>query len=645
MRRATLLAGLAAASLTQIPLSAGPEKPQPPAKVVFFGATSGPLAPTVEESFAGLKAALAGASNVELSRDAPKKRRDYDAWFADLEKRGVALTVAYVADGETSALEKASEKAKVPLLVLSPEETRPELDANRAVFWAGGLRPADEALQSMVFLLAPLSVHAPAVFHDGSARAALAASKCAFFHHVSQTPRAPQQLAADFGVADVKGVLGRHATSSGGAADATSAGDEADGIVYFGGPEGAERLLSACAAAKVEAPVLLGQGLATRAVPTFAEGRAASAWALEAAYFEDYADGKGSPAPSEASTCEAAAKETGGKLYAATIRGVRAGRWILDALHRAPESPEKKPERKFVWALRTIFRDGAREKPVFEPWGHASLARLEAWRSPKWRDDASCSRVNPLYLPVAGIPHVGFFSAERYKWEPGSYYVWMHWGKPEERTIERDLAAIGMDPGESDPSARAQIVDDLMGRAISRMNRLYLRGPDGLPMPGVSYDVTFGTEEKPAGLKAGHRFEMVLRGDSQIAGGVAHGTTCEVFTTYLERTIYAKNALNPPLCAADRAYLNGSYKWTLKELASNLRGDLVRALQDGYTQAMGLTGAHECGHMFGLGHDTTTPRSIMNVAEAVGLDFEWAEWSPEHAALLEKRLGRAPVPK
>lgn len=643
MRRATIVPALVAATLTQFPASAAPDKPQPPAKVVFLDWPDGPLAASAEEAFVGVKSAFVGA-DVELSREGPKKPRAYEAWFAELEKRDVALAFAFLADGESAALEKAAEKAKVPLVVLSPEETRADLDVDRAVFWAGGLHPTDEALYAMDFLLTPLAVREPAVFHDGSARAVAAASKCARVCHANQRPRAPAPLPADFGVADVKGLLGRHANAAA-AADKTSAGEGADGIVYFGGPAGAERLLAACADANIEAPVLLGQGLASRAVPSFAAGRAASAWALEPAYFEDYVDGKGSPAPADAAALAAAAKETGGRLHAATIRGRRAGRWVAEALRRAPESPEKKAERKLPWALRALSREAARGKPVFEPWGHASLARLEAWRCAKWREDPPCTRVNPLYLPVAGIPHVGFHSAGRFKWEPGSFYVWMHWGKPAERTIERDLAAIGLLAGTDDGTFRDRMLDDLMGRAISRMNRLFLRNADASAVPGVSFNVTFGTEERPAGLKASHRFEMVLRGDDPDKGGVAHGMTCEVFTTFLQRTIYAKDALKPPITISDRAYVDGAYKWVLKEIDSNLRGDLIRSLQDGYTQAMGLTGAHECGHMFGLGHDVTTPRSIMNVAEAVGLEFEWAEWSPEHAVLLEKRLGRAPVPK
>jgi hypothetical protein len=460
----------------------------------------------------------------------------------------------------------------------------------------------------------------------------------------SERPREPALLAADFGVADVKGVLGRHASAQ--AAGETAAGDGADGIVYFGGPEGAERLMTACADAKIEAPVLLGQGLATRAVPTFVAGRAPTAWALEAQYVEDWIDGKGSPAPADAPLLADAAKSTDGKLFAATVRGWRAGRWVQEALRRA--AADKKPERRFLSSMRGLMRkvrvDPPMEKQVFEPWGHATLARFEAWHAGKWRDEPPFTRTRPGYMPIAAIPQIGSFDSSRFKYEPGSFYVWMHWGKSEERTIEKDLASVGLDPGPGDPELRAKVVDDLLGRTMSRLNRLFLRNADGTAIPGVSFNITFGAEKEPKGLKGGHRFEMVLRGDSEIAGGVAHGTSCEVFTTYIRRTIYAQHALKPPVSRDDVEFLNGTYKWGTV-LERNLRGDAIRALHDGFTQGFALTGAHECGHMFGLDHDVTTPRSIMNVNEAVGLDFEWAEWAPEHLKLLEARLGRVPAPK
>jgi hypothetical protein len=247
-------------------------------------------------------------------------------------------------------------------------------------------------------------------------------------------------------------------------------------------------------------------------------------------------------------------------------------------------------------------------------------------------------------VPMSGIPQIGFFGEGRFKWEPGSYYVWCHWGKAEERTIEKDLAAIGLDPGAYEAGLRDKMLDDLMGRTLSRLNRLFHRNADGTAIPGISYNVTFGTEKEPKDLKGGHRFEMVLRGDHPAAGGVAHGTSCEVFTTFIQRTMYAKLKLAPPLAPSDRIYPLGSYKWG-SSLDQNLRSDSIRALHDGFTQAFSLTGAHESGHMFGLGHDEVTPRSIMNVVEAVGLDFEWAEWIPDHARALENRLGRVPAVK
>ena len=60
--------------------------------------------------------------------------------------------------------------------------------------------------------------------------------------------------------------------------------------------------------------------------------------------------------------------------------------------------------------------------------------------------------------------------------------------------------------------------------------------------------------------------------------------------------------------------------------------------------AQGAT-AHEVGHLCGLGHDTESPRSLMNVVEAVGLDFDWAEWIPSHAKTVESFLGREPAEK
>ena len=58
-----------------------------------------------------------------------------------------------------------------------------------------------------------------------------------------------------------------------------------------------------------------------------------------------------------------------------------------------------------------------------------------------------------------------------------------------------------------------------------------------------------------------------------------------------------------------------------------------------------LTGAHEIGHLAGLGHDTADPRSIMNVTEGAGLRETQAFFIPSHAEVLERVLGRWKEPK
>jgi len=57
---------------------------------------------------------------------------------------------------------------------------------------------------------------------------------------------------------------------------------------------------------------------------------------------------------------------------------------------------------------------------------------------------------------------------------------------------------------------------------------------------------------------------------------------------------------------------------------------------------MALTTAHECGHLGGLGHDTVTSRSIMNVVDARGLDPGSGEWIPDHVEPLDRSIGHEP---
>jgi hypothetical protein len=437
-------------------------------------------------------------------------------------------------------------------------------------------------------------------------------------HHVDQEPHAPVEVTDVFDAAAVKKL---HEVT-------------VDGIVYFGGPARAEQVLQAVVASGVETPVLLGQGLASEAVPTFYEGKAANAWALDSVFLEDQ------PLPKDDAKWALSdmTKASGKKLVAAHIRGYRVGTWAITALRNAGSSKPK----ELVPALQALGREGAMGKPVFEPWGHASLVQLQPWRSPAVREDPPCHKVRHTLVPMQGIPQIGFYSAKRFEWEPGTLYVYVKWGKQEERSIEADLEAIGLHTGGYEVDLEHRILDDLLGRVISKMNQKFLRNPDGTSIPGVSYAISFCAEPPGKDVRAAQRWYVVIDGDDPVAGGRASGNLAKIFPTFIQRTMYVQRKLDPVVSHTDRQYMSGRYKWG-SSVAENLRGDSVRALLDGFAGAMGLTGAHELGHLAGCGHDEATPRSIMNVAEGAGLEFEWGEWSPAHVEIVQKRLKRVPA--
>ena len=622
MRRAASLAMVALFALAASgPAAAEPKDKDEAVAVSFVAPADGPDAAVADEFALGIETAFAASPDPKpvLRRDALPAAGKMAEAAAAWKKADAVAVLAWVPDVRTREIEEAATRAQRPVIVLSPEPTRPSADPNRLTFWAGGVRTPDEALQAMDFLLLPLGSHRPAVLHDGSARGADAATRAMRIHHVSQDPVAPAVVADTFDAA---------------AAQAIATGG-ADGIVYFGGAAGAERLLQAAAAGSLTVPVLLGQGLASAAVPSFVGGRSAHAWALDAEAFEDY----GQTAPTDAPLLESAAKAAGTSVRAATVRGFRAGRWIAEAIRAAGSTDGK----KVAAALKGLGREAARGKRVFDDFGWGNLFRLGPWRSAGERDGPACRRIRPTLMPMQAIPQVGTFHPSKFAWQEGTIHVQCSFGEGVVRTIEKDLQALGLATGGYESDLESRVLDDLMGRFLSRMNRLYLRNPDGTAIPGVSYKVSFTTAPPTKQVK-GVKLKAFLAGDSPDTGGVASGVTATIFTTFIQRTLYLPQKLTPAIAATDRPYLSGTYKWGTS-LAANLRCDALRALVDGYSQGLSLTGAHEVGHLCGLGHDTESPRSLMNVVEAVGLDFDWAEWIPSHAKTVESFLGREPAEK
>lgn len=625
---------LACVVLCAVVLAALPDsawaKGEEPVRLLLIAPSDGADGAVADEHERGVRAALAARRSpkqvVEVERVAlPDTERDLVALLKKRRKE-LAFVLASLPDGRVVGIEDACDDAKLPLLVLSREPTRPDLGSKAGVFWAGGIRPADEAQAAMDFALLPLTSRFPVLLHDGSERAQEVARRCAALRHVSQTPSVPREIPLDLGPEQ--------------AAELAAAGG--DSFVYFGGPERAELLLRAHVAAELELPILLGQGLASAAVPSFHQGTNEHAWCIEPVFFED----RGGPATDLDLQLGDAAREAGTRPVPNALRAARATSWLLQALDQA--SP-KKLDKTLVPALRALEHAAASGKPKFEWWGHASLPRTEPWRASATKDSPACHRVRDTLMPMAGIPQIGCFDATRFapteeQLRGRTQYVHLTWGDDEERTIEKDLADLGLASGGYEADLERRIKEDLMGRVISKLNYLYQRNVDGTAIPGVSYDIVFTTEPPPDEVKGSRVWNVLIRGDDPIAGGRAQGNQAWVFPSYMVRTMYGERAIEPALNAKDRPYLVGTYRWHTS-LDENLRGDRIRALLDGFSQALALTTAHELGHISGCNHDTTIPRSIMNVDEGAGLEYEVAEWSPEHVEILEKRLRRVPAPR
>jgi hypothetical protein len=143
-------------------------------------------------------------------------------------------------------------------------------------------------------------------------------------------------------------------------------------------------------------------------------------------------------------------------------------------------------------------------------------------------------------------------------------------------------------------------------------------------------------------MKPHEYWTTVIAGEDPDAGGRAFPgeARCEVYASMLKRTIFLAHRLEPRLAQEDRQYLNGTYLRGEPYRLMHLRADAIRALVDGYAGSFALTGAHEIGHLAGLGHDTSDPRSIMNVEEGVGLKETQAFFIPSHQEVLTRVLGR-----
>ncbi|MEO0481268.1 MAG: hypothetical protein AAF196_17505 [Planctomycetota bacterium] len=236
-----------------------------------------------------------------------------------------------------------------------------------------------------------------------------------------------------------------------------------------------------------------------------------------------------------------------------------------------------------------------------------------------------------------GVPF-GTLKLRDFEFEEGTHWVHCTWGGQDKRTIEDDLRRIGLSTDGADPVVDRIVLDELMARVLSITSLKFHRNEDGTSIAGESAGLSFGYYRPETETRKRRLWRATFAGDDDAAGGRAFGTYCEIYSTFIRRTIFDQHPLTPAIGPSDLKYLDGSYRFG-SDAYEDKRSEEIRALINAYGGSMALTTAHEVGHLCGLGHTTANPRALMNVEEGAGLDHNEAFFIPEHWERITERYG------
>jgi ABC-type branched-subunit amino acid transport system substrate-binding protein len=656
MRRVVWFAlALLAPSLSGSPATAADERP--PFRVALIGPLSGTLARCGAEALDGAKAAAAwksttggvGGRPIEVlpfdDKDEPASAEK--AYAAALAAKADVIVAASSSRTVDALAAKARAKGgKLPAIFVGFAGPKPTVDPHDPVLFIGSW-PVDQAIRAADALVLPCRSKEPALIVEASSRGeelegAFVRNVGAGRHFVGVARVAP-------GAAVPPDVL---------------AGWKAKGcdrLVVAGEPDLFDAVVTARAALAWDVALLGGESTLSSAASSIGDGRV-----LPPPPVTTGAPAAGPSVASSFATCflvgspqrtmsgaprmlyDTIEKQTkAGEnvvVYPRSIAAFTAVELLADSAQPTGPKPAKSAE--VIAALRDVrYGDDETKTPFFDLMGRAALYHFTVWR-------AAAKGPEPVesgYLPAEGFgPMMALRRPSMYRAEPGTKVVWLTYGdknsKPP-RTIEKDMAELGLATRGYEGSLDQFFLDELMARAIGKLYRLFLRNEDGTAIPGCSFDISL-TAEKPTDLKPNDYWTMVLAGDDQDAGGRAFPgeSRCEIYATFLRRTLFQSGAITPRVDHDDLAWVNGTYLWRGIK-SEQLRADQLRCLCDGYAGGFALTGSHELGHLAGLSHDTADPRSIMNVTEGQGLRETAAFFIPTHAAILERLLGRAKEPK
>jgi ABC-type branched-subunit amino acid transport system substrate-binding protein len=603
-------------------------------RLAFVGPLSGPLAAAGEEAVFGLTTAAEvrnAAGGVSGRKVAIQKFDDRDDPLG-IDK---ALAAAFAAKcdavvamptGRTiAALEAkyaAAKKSKAPTILVGGVGPRLTLERDHPLFFLGPW-PVEHAIQVAIALQAPCASVVPGLV-------------------VEDTPRGRELEAA------IRRNVGPRQTVCGtvwvaaGAAPAPEALAKlrdlrCDRLVVVGEPDLLDATAAAARGLSWKVPFLGAEGTLSKA------SSVASGATPADVYFVVGAPTRTAGAPPRAILDAIDRTPAAGSApYPRSVAAYTAA----EMLFASSEGLKPPKDAEVVAALRgQRYGDDESKTTFFDQVGRASLYKWRPWRVGAKGPEP----FDPALVPIDGFGTLirmrtpAFFDAQ-----PGTKVVWATFGdekSSQKRSIEKDLARLHLGTRGYEGDLDALLKDELMARALGKLNRLFLKNEDGTGVPGVSFAISF-TDKKPANLKPHDYWTAVIAGDDADAGGRAWPGEgrCEIYSTFLLRTIFEPNALDPPMGQEDKKFLDGTYVAAPYPL-QHLRADRIRCLVDGFAGSFALTGAHELGHLAGLDHDVSDPRSIMNVAEGVGLRETQAVFIPAHSAALEKLLGRWPEEK
>jgi len=581
---------------------------------------------------AALRAAGAKRPAVEMVALSAADGATAAAVLADAAKKQVAGVVALATPETAADIETAARKAKIALVVLGPAAPGRTIDRADPVLRVEPLA-ADRGLalaEALRFRSGRASIGLPAQ----TKRAWLVVEDAAWARAIATSLHADETTGL---VRDETFVPAGKAPAAADIEKARAAG--CDRLVLIGGGSTLRATITALEAAAWNVPLLATDAALDGPAPPSPRGRlrgtvflAASPTWVEARQIAGLVEKR--PPPAGAGTAPTPA----------ALRAYTAAAALIEAAAGASKGP-------VAARVRDIKDAPARSGLLFDAAG--SIERW-SWTTCVAAEDGSVAPVKASFLPDAGLgPFLGGSATTRYRPAPGSVCVRIGFGGgagAPPRTVEADLATIGLCAREGGASDRLEVDDrvrdQILARAAAKLSRIFLRAYDGSARPAISFRISFvvdGTETAAASAV----WDAYVAGDgpdSLHGGRTLSKTSCQALSTFLIRNAAPLHRahLDPPLTAADLTYLDGTYAWNTS-VEGNQRCDRIRALVDGVGSTYAMKLAKEIGHLAGLGIDTSgDPRSVMVTTGGEGTSDDVANFPPADTKILEKTLGRAP---